>query len=65
VRARATRLYPHLIHHNDSAIIEILTERSDLPEPRIRAAFEAAEKPATRDFVRHIQDLQSLKNSLH
>jgi hypothetical protein len=65
VRARATRLYPHLIHHNDSAIIEILTERSDLPEPRIRAAFEAAEKPATREFVRHIQDLQILKNSLH
>jgi hypothetical protein len=65
LRARATRLYPHLIHHNDSAIIEILTQRSPLPEARIRAAFEAAEKPATRDIVRHIQDLQTLKNSLH
>ncbi|MEY4932697.1 MAG: hypothetical protein RLZZ403_1017, partial [Pseudomonadota bacterium] len=31
---------------------------------RIRAAFGAAEKPPTRDLVRHIQDLQALKQVL-
>jgi len=64
VRARATRLYPHLIHHNDNAIIELLIPRSQLPPERIRAAFEASEKPTTRDFVHHIQDLQVLKQML-
>lgn len=64
VRARATRLYPHLVHHSDSAIIEILAQRSDLPPERMRAAFEASEKPATRDLVRHIQDLQTMKLAL-
>lgn len=64
VRARATRLYPHLVHHSDSAIIEILAQRSDLPPERMRAAFEASEKPPTRDFIRHIQDLQALKLAL-
>ncbi|GEP44680.1 DUF4350 domain-containing protein [Brevifollis gellanilyticus] len=64
VRARATRLYPHLVNHSDSAIIEILTQRSNLPPERIRAAFEASEKPSTRDFVRHIQDLQTMKLAL-
>ncbi|MES2598932.1 MAG: DUF4350 domain-containing protein [Verrucomicrobiota bacterium] len=64
VRTRATRLYPHLVNHSDSAIIEILAQRSELPPERIRAAFEASEKPATRDFVRHIQDLQAMKLAL-
>jgi len=64
VRTRATRLYPHLVNHTDHAIIEILAQRSDLPVERMRAAFEASEKPATRDFVRHIQDLQTLKLAL-
>ena len=64
VRARAIRLHPHLIHHNDSAIIELLVPRSPIPPERIRAAFEATEKPVTRDFVRHIQDLQALKQVL-
>jgi hypothetical protein len=64
VRARATRLYPHLVHHSDSAIIEILAQRSDLPPERMRAALEASEKPATRDLVRHIQDLQTMKLAL-
>ena len=64
VRTRATRLYPHLIHHNDSALIDLLVPRTDLPVERIRAAFDAAENPSSRDLVRHLQDLQTLRRAL-
>lgn len=64
VRARAIRLYPHLIHHNDEAYLELLTQRTDLPPERIRAALSPAVKLTPHELVRLFQDLQTMRTAL-
>lgn len=65
VRARAIRSHPHLVHQDDSALIDLLSERTDLSKDRIRAAFVPhTGKVAGHDMVRLLQDLQTLKKAL-
>jgi len=64
VRAKAIRLHPQLLHRDDEAIVDLLTERCQMPRERIRAAFFATGKTASHEMVRRLQDLQALKAAL-
>ncbi len=64
VRARALRQHPHLVHLDDEALVDLLSDRSPLPKDRIRAAFVTTGQPASHDLLRRLQDLQALKQAL-
>lgn len=64
VRARATRLFPHLHDGGDAALIPLLVQRSGLPEERVKAALAATPPGQPWMAVRLLQDQQTLRNSL-
>lgn len=64
VRARATRLFPHLHDGGDAALIPLLVQRSGLPEERVKAALAPTPPGQPWMAVRLLQDQQTLRNSL-
>lgn len=64
VRAKAIRKHPYLIHLDDEALVQLLTEATLIPMERIRAALVPAAKVPSHEMVKRLQDLQALKTAL-
>lgn len=64
VRSRALLRYPHLRDASDADLIPLLAEKSGLTTERVQAALAAEGSGHTHQLIRHLQDLQTLRQAL-